>query len=579
MVDAFMHLSGPDTADVQASSRVQFAYTGSMSSHPSVARVLRWLSELLLVLPVLAAVRHIHAFPSGDDPAASLVSGPDAGAWAINAIAVASGDLDQVDPYRLPTFLILLVAASGITGDIPQAGHLVGMLAWVSMVLATALLGRAAGGPLVGSLAGLLIATPVPLVQTAARFSVDPVLAAILPLALAAVAPARQWWWFALPAGVAAGAAVCTHLTALPYALPALLLLLLRGGRPGEPDRVVVGRVVFCVLGVAAVLGLIWLLFPSFSQIALFSPISEGISSQRAIGASPLLTSSEPSGLLTSSAWDVLRANSTTAWYTGATQMLEPWFLPGVSWALLQVAFWLGVLGVALPCATFSSRAVRKHRRGVACRLRLDLRHGIVLLLCLAPIPLLAASNAPNRYGWNLLPFVAVLLARGCASPAALLGRWLGAYGYVAAAILTLVLLVPPLQSAQDLAVRSIPPISQRDQDLLQLTQTIAEHFPGDSAIVTPVLETAAMLSRPHCPRQNCWGNAVGSCLNHIRRSCSGEGPIPLVWLQSGPQGMGDDPLTQAVGAYAMEQYGATATISTGSMQGVLVALPREPDD
>ena len=558
---------------------ILFAYTTRMPTLPSVPRAPRWLPEGLLLLPVLAAIRQLPALPSGDHPAAALVSGPDAGAWAINAIAVASGDFDQVDPHRLPTFLFLLVAASGVTGDIPQAGHLVGMLAWLTMVVATTLLGRAAGGPLVGAIAGMIVTGPAPLLHAATRFSVDPVIAAILPLSLAAVAPARRWWWLALPAGMMGGVAMCTHLTAVPYVLPALLLLLLRGGRPGEALRHTIGRPLLYVAGVVAVLGIINMLFVSVGQTGFVSAISEGISSQRAIGTTNHHVGSGRSGRLTSDAWTVLRANSTTAWHTGATLMLKPWFWPGVSWVLLQCLFWLGVLGIAFSSvASKSARSVRADRRRSGWQ-GLDLKHGIVLLLCLAPIPLFAASNAPPRYGTNLLPFVAVLLARGCASPVALVGRVGGDYVRAATSIAAVALLIPLLQSVQDFSAGSIPPISEKDKDIVLLTQALKEHFPGDSAIVTPVIESAAMLSRPHCPRMDCWGASVHVCLIHIRRSCTGEGPIPLVWLQQGPSGMGDDSLSQDVGAFVAERYGIKGTVSTASMRAVLVALPRDADD
>ena len=551
-----------------------------MRSLPSVSRAARWLPELLLVLPLIAASRLWKVFPKGSDPAAALVSGPDAGAWAMSAIAVANGDFDQVDPHRLPTFLFLTAAASTLTGDIPQAGHLVTMGAWFTMVVATTLLGRAAGGPLVGALAGLLITTPGPLLHAATRFGVDPVIAAVLPLSLAAVAPARRRWWLALPAGAIAGVTMCTHFTTLPYGLTALTFLLVRGGPKGESWRTRIARPTLFVCGAALLLGTMSQLFASVDADGFLRAISEGIFSQRAIGPGNQEVDGGSGASLSREAWNVLQTNSGTAWNRGATSALQPWYWSEVPWNGLLGALWLGVLGVRRSNPTKPrAESVGAQQTAPSRRPQLDLAGGVVLLLCLAPIPVLAAASAPERYGSNLLPFVAVLLARGCASPIALLG-WMGGRPVQAAASVGLIgLLASPLQRAQDFSAQGIPPITGNATQIIELSGAIERTFPGDSAIVTPMIESAAMISRPICPRQNCWGSEVEVCLNHIRSTCPGDGPIPLVWLERGPRGMGDDLLSQAVGATVAEAYGVQETVETTSMRAVLVSIPRSPTD
>ena len=64
-------------------------------------------------------------------------------------------------------------------------------------------------------------------------------------------------------------------------------------------------------------------------------------------------------------------------------------------------------------------------------------------------------------------------------------------------------------------------------------------------------------------------------CIAHLREECEGYGPIPLVWLERGPLGMGDDATSQALGAWAAERYGVTSRLETRAFDAVLISVPR----
>jgi hypothetical protein len=221
---------------------------------------------------------------------------------------------------------------------------------------------------------------------------------------------------------------------------------------------------------------------------------------------------------------------------------------------------------------------------------RLDLRHGLPLLACLAPLPVLAAAGAEPRYASNLLPFVAVLLARGLVGPlralagplagpprsAAAGARLAGAVllGGVAAAWLG-----PRALDAQADAVARIPRTDPVATGALALAEAIGSAFPSSGGVATPLREAAAHLGRPFCPRSSCVSGGRGAdpaaCVAHMRRECSGAGPIPLVWFTRGPLGMGDDARSQAFGAWAAERYPVAARVEHAAFDAVIISVPR----
>lgn len=594
-------------------------YPGPMPASPQQRVPLQFLLDLLALVAVgLGLSRALPFLPVGDHPSAGHLNGPDAGEWAINALLVAQGSLSSVDPHRMPSFLVLTAATLGIEPDVARAGHLVGVAAWASLPFIVYALGRATGGRLVGLVAALLTLGSPPLMLSTARFGVDPVVAAVLPLALVVVAPARRWWPWAAVAGVVAALCSATHLTAVPYTLPPLLLLLVRGR---DHRSAAWTRTAAAVLYVASVVVTIMFLEQLFGLIdarQLTSALSEGIDPQ---GGTPV-----DSLTLTEGARAAILGRLPDAYQRTAESLLSPFWQQGLPWAVLLVVLPLGVLGVGLaqapPAAGAAPVAVRRRlpeplrsrlrpatRRAWERRWRqsaerlavhpltatlrwvghhTDLGSGLALLACLAPVPLLAAAGAEARYTSNLLPFAAVLLARGLVAPLGLLaGRlplrppWgsrtlvtlgLGTIGGIALAVNSL--------SAVDRSIGRLPRPDPVAVGARELATAVAAAFPGEGGVATPVREAAAHLGRPYCPRASCTAQrdvaGIVRCVHELRAQCSGEGDIPLVWFRRGPLGMGDDVLTQAVGRWAAEHYVVVDEVETKAFDAVLIAVPRE---
>jgi hypothetical protein len=133
--------------------------------------------------------------------------------------------------------------------------------------------------------------------------------------------------------------------------------------------------------------------------------------------------------------------------------------------------------------------------------------------------------------------------------------------------------------AAQGDAIAGMPSGDPVAASAVELAAAIQEHFPEDGAVATPLREAAAHLGRPFCPRSSCTylgtRASLKACIAQIQRECQGEGPIPLVWFEHGPLGMGDDRISQAVGAYCAELYPVVARVKTYSFDAVLIAIPR----
>jgi hypothetical protein len=590
------------------------------------ARVVVALELAAIAVIAVVASRSLLALPIGEDALAGLFNGPDAGEWALNARLVSDGEFGAVDSHRMPTFLLLLALSQLFEPDIARAGHLVLVGAWMVTVVAVYALGRAAGGRAVGFVASLLVLGCAPILHSAAKFGVDPVVAMMLPLALASVVPVRRAWPMALGAGVVGGFATVTHLTALPFMAPAVLLLWMRGRGPEAPRWQGVAALGLYALGAALVLGGLGSVFRLIGPSQLIDAVSEGIAT-RAGESVPV-----DSQVLSTPALGVLEANAGGALSQAAHAALRPFYWPGMVWPGLFVVFAVGVFGPGLgpggagPTGGVVSAPVRfpgwLHRRlRPASRRRLkgritgarrflqssrpahalrwlwrftDLPHGLPLLACLTPLVVFAAASAEPRYSQNLLPFAAILLARGLVAPLRALagrgaatgpGRTVGpasrARPWVAGALAGLgaMVLVHWVRGAQTDALHRMPAGDPVAASAVELAAAIRQHFPDDSAVATPLREAAAHLGRPFCPRSSCTylgdEKTIKGCVAKLQTECQGEGPIPLVWFQNGPLGMGDDRISQAVGAWCAENYPVLARVETFSFEAVLIAIPR----
>ncbi len=496
-----------------------------------------------------------------------LMEGPDAGEWAINTLRVSWGDFDAVDVHRPPLWLIATALALQVTPDIAMAGHLVNHLTFLGLPLVAYGLGRADGGPAAGLASGLVILGCTPLIEASRRYGCDPLVAFVLPLSVLCALPLRRWWFLAPLSGVVAGLAASSHITALPYILPAALVIAVRG-----PTRAWWHRL--AALGLYAVgVGLIlWLMAKVFGLVDLDDiqrVVSEGIDPQHGdIGNRRPELSTEAASKLE------------TDWAEAATASLraglQKYWFPRLSWTLLLALPWLGVLGLGLGVAKGAGRW--RYLRWQ------DAGYGLALLCCLAPLPVLHAAGAEPRYSANLLAFVAVLIGRGlCSLPGLLeLGlreRW----AWFPRGVLALPLAAWIGTLAWDSAtyLRAQPrPTDQYALAARHLGMVLSEHVPGGGGAAVPIREAVAYAGREFCPKDNCpFGETelhFSQCVEIIRDSCAGAGAIPYVVVRDGPLGMGDETRFQDMGDWMIATYGILTVVRSSRFTAEVISVPRE---
>ncbi|MCB9762221.1 MAG: hypothetical protein H6739_20645 [Alphaproteobacteria bacterium] len=496
----------------------------------------------------------------------AVLDGPDAGEWAANATHLHRGDVGALDVHRMPTWLMLVAAALFGWPDVALAGHGVNHALMLALPLVVYGLGRAGGGPFTGFAAGVTVLFCAPLVVASRRYGVDAAVAFMLPLALLAAVPVRRWWGLAPVAGAVAGLAALTHFTALPYALPPALLILLRGPKGWRRPAAV-------LLHLGAAAATVWLLsrvLPLPSPAELVTSISEGVAKGEQAEAGALSEAARTT-LLTGAAQAVpeaLQAGLSPFW---------AWWMP---WTLVLAAPWVGVVGLGL------GGCKKPDGAGLTDKLRAlmswpDLGLGLALLACLAPLPVLAAAGAEPRYAANLLPFAAVLVVRGLVSPFAFAEglvrlRWSRWPRGLLALIPAWTLTWTAWHVGAPLREVPLPPLGQAVA-ARELGAAIAARFPGPGGAASPVREAAAHAGRDYCPQTPCPFGATEAdflaCVDILRAQCPGEGDIPYVVLIEGPVGVG--PHEQAMGAWARARYETVATVQRGGFLAHLVAVPR----
>lgn len=538
------------------------------------ARWTRWALDALavLVLLVLGVIQWLAPAGGGDLPAWAtphdlLLAGPDAGEWAINAMRLARGELERVDAHRMPAWLLVVGATSWVMPDIAEAGHLVNHLSFVALPLVLYGVGRADSGPATGLIAGLLGMGCVPLLKASAMYGVDPFVATVLPLTLLATLPVRERFWLAPLAGMVAGFAALSHFTALPYVLPAGLLILLRGPTPRWWHRLA-GFGLYAV-GVALVVLAAEAAVDLIDPADFLGAVSEGIEKSDSAGPRPTeLTSSAKQTLEMGSGQAVEQALQ-----TGVTSFWRP--LP-VPWGLLLVLPWLGAIGLGLGTAKGPGRW--RFARW------LDGSLGLVLVCCLAPLPVFAAAGAEPRYSTNLLPFVAILLARGVVAIPSLIELGLREkWAWLPRGVLGLPLAIwvglHAWNNTWDQRQHPMP-TEENARASRALGLALAEHFPGGGGAASPVREAAAYAGRDYCPQTGCPFGATTAwfeqCIKVMREECAGEGPIPYVVLENPPIGMGDSENELAMGRWAVERYEVLDVVESSTFTATLVSIPRE---
>ena len=505
--------------------------------------------------------------PGWATPHDLLLDGPDAGEWAINAMRMGRLDLASIDTHRMPAWLVAVGLTWNVVPDIAMAGHIVNHLSFLALPLVVYGIGRADAGPSTGLVAGLLVLGCLPLLEAAERYGVDPFVATVLPMTLLLALPGLERFWLAPLAGLFAGFAALSHFTALPYVLPAGLLILLRGPTPKWWHRLA-GFGLYA-LGVAAVVGAAEWGIDLIDPDDFMGAVSEGIDKSDPVGPRD--------GELTTSALETLEMGKAEAASVAIQDGLQPfWGSAPVPWGLLLALPWIGAVGLGLGSGEGPGRW--RFARW------LDGSLGLVLVCCLAPLPVLAAAGAEPRYASNLLPFVAVLVARGltCLPGLVELGlreRW--AWFPRGVLALPLVIWVGVNAWRDSWEIRQTPqPVHVTSEAARELGVLLAEHFPGGGGAASPIREAAAYAGRDFCPTTACpFGIGQGwyeQCVKTVRQQCAGEGPIPYVVVRDGPIGMGDSERVQAMGDWIVDKYPIAAEFESAQYTATIVAIPRQ---
>ncbi len=447
-----------------------------------------------------------------------LLTGPDAGEWAQNTLHVYNGRYGSVDPHRMPTKLLLTAPLIGPTGSVVLAGHLLNHLLHVLLVLTVYAVGRAGGGVGVGLAAVGLGALLPDAIADSRTYGADILIAVAIPLAVVGSLIAARRWWLGPIGGLLAALGSLSHFTTLPYALPGLVLVALRGPRSRW-------RRPLAVLTYAAgTVGTIWLIYrfiPPLTLKVLQNSIAEVLAPEwRQGGTAPLDLVAE---LKAASRLPILESA-----VAGAVNEVRPDWLP---WGAAVLAVWLGVLGPGLGrAAPEGSGRLRQ------VLTRCDLGLGIPLLLCLTPLPMLAAHDAPPRYATFVLSMVGVLVARGLLSPLALVDlelkkRWTRWPRHLVVVAAGAVVFGLGLQAVQDWK-KATPPNLEGLRHA-QLSRLLTRHLPPGSGVATNARAALVMADLALCPRTHCpMGSTPGhfrNCLRILDQECPGE--APLAWV------------------------------------------------
>lgn len=523
-----------------------------------------------------------------------LLDGPDAGEWAAAAHAVRRGAFHEVDVHRLPAWPLLVGTALRFLPDVALAGHAVNHGMQLLLPLVVYGLGRWRGGVGVGLGAGVLVALFVPLAAASRRFGVDIAVSFLLSVSLLAALLPRRHVGLAPLAGAVAGFAALSHYTALPYVVPAAFLAGVATG-PGPWRRA--GALLGHLLGAAGMVLLLAHLFQLPDARTFLQTVSEGIA--------PGEGANVPPGRLSPAARSTLVSGWNTALDEAVSQMVQLLRPPWIPWYAALALPWLGVAGFGLGPGARSEgepsgspsparpSAPRRLWRGLRRRGRLaDPGTGLVFLLCLAPLPVFAAAEAPERYGWNLFPFAALLWMRGAGSLAALADRglrhlwrrWPRGLLAMAAAV---ALVWPAIRDTGRLLDPMPPP--PETFSARRLGSALATHFEPGGGARCEVREAAAHAGRAYCPRTPCpfqaTERAFNACLSIMARECGETGPIPYVILEKGSSGGTSVPPGSeahlAMDAWVQERWEALETVRTRHFVATIVAIPRAdlPED
>lgn len=492
-----------------------------------------WILDVLVAVALAAAGARMLAGvpgPPGDDlpwwanGSDAYVWGPDAGAWALNALALANGRWEDLDPHRMPSWSIFTATAMRLLGlDVALAGHFVNKLFHVLLGPVLYGLGRASGmraGAVAAALLG--VAQPV-LLASAGRYGVDPTVTFMVPLTLLAGWAAGRWWPLAPIAGVVAGLTTVCHLTALGFALPGLLICLLAGRGWWR----LLGAGLYLGVAAATVYG-IYAVFPTIPRDFVAGVFAEGIAPAAGTSVAEQVHQKD-------AALATLQANAPAALDTVVANVLRAFRVPHLPWALLLALPWLGIVGppavegLVEGEGSLGRRALRGLGRGLVA--------GLPLAATLLPLVALAAAGAPSRYSDNLLPVAGVVVMRGLSTVVAPVGVLVARYVAPAVAYAAEVLAFAwvawvawPVAENPASVGMGVPPEEAR---AMPVGKALAEHFESGVGAAAPLREALPYAGMVYCPTTVCpfTDDEAGylQCVDIIRQECRGDGPIPYV--------------------------------------------------
>ncbi|MSQ00877.1 MAG: hypothetical protein EXR71_03165 [Myxococcales bacterium] len=452
--------------------------------------------------------------------------GPDAAAWAQNALALNQGRLADLDPHRLPTWTLFTSWAMDVGGwDVALAGHLVNRLEHVLLGPVLYVLGRALGlGPFAFAAAAIATMQPA-LLAAACHFGIDPTVTFLLVLMLLASWAAGRRWWFAPVAGSIAALTMVAHLTALAFPLCGLGLCLTSG--KGVVRR---GLAALIYAGAGALLfRQVFTVFPMLPQDFFANALAEGVTPSDA----GMLSQAASQEAVAS----VVRGNAGAA-LDGALRFMAEAFQPiAWPWPATIALIWLGFVG---PRAFRRPPGEPPGRWPVVRRVLHSLAEGFFLASACAPLLAFAAAKSPERYSENLLPVAALLICRGAAT-------LVSAAGWLAESIPQLIHRRWHLENAVAVVLvggwvvgewrephqRAGVLAPAWEKNALLIGRSLAEHFPAGGGGASALREALPYAGLLYCPSTVCpFADSVPSfhqCVAIIREECAGTGAIPLV--------------------------------------------------
>lgn len=487
-----------------------------------------------------------------------LLDGPDAGAWASNAVALWLGRWDELDPHRLPILPYLTAAALHVYPDPALAGHIVNHLLHVLLGPVVFLLGRRwmGAGPAVG--AALLAVSFPPALLAADRYGVDPLVAVALPGALLAAEGASRRWALAPLFGFVVGLCACAHLTTIGIPVPAVVLTLLRGAPGWRRWLGATGLAAGVLIGV----GTAFLSYPTLPWGILLGSLAEGVSPAGPDGDPARIESTTARAMEIVTAGGPAAVERVVAFLASSTR---PAWLP---WSLAIALPWLGALGVGLSA---SKRPVGWVLGGLAV--------GIPLAGALVPLLAFAAAASPPRYSYNYFPLGALLMMRGLASLAAMAEagiargnpRWPAGILGLAAGIAIPAAVWDPTRALTPLRM----PLRALDLADWRLGALVREAFPPGGGAFCLRREVAAYAGRVFCPYTPGYDyrDAPEPVRAHLGAECGGEGPVPVVVVSGVEVGASDAHRTLM--DWTVANGRVVATLEGGAYAATVYAVDR----